>query len=164
MFQLDFVFSSIETTLFPDPTLNFFFIMNFIVPNIFACDQCKFVATARIQLNFHKKKKHPVVAEEKKLKCSKCDFESGYSYHMKKHEEKCGSTDPILQCDGEQCEFKISSTFLLIRHERTEHGITTRTLPLKKSKAKTSKCQKCGQICRKNYMKKHIEKCSQSGT
>ena len=139
--------------------------MDFMVPTIFACDKCKFVAVAKIQLNFHKKKKHPlvIVAEEKKLKCSKCDFESGYSYHMRKHEEKCGSIDPILQCDGDQCEFKISSVFLLIRHEKTEHGITTRTLPVKKSKKKISKCQKCGQLCRNNYMKKHMEKCSQSG-
>ena len=134
-----------------------------LIPTVFACDQCKFYTKVWIELNLHKNLNHSFVAKENKLKCSKCNFESGHSYQLRKHEEKCNTVNPILECEGELCRFKISSLFHLIRHERTEHGITTRTLPQKKLKNKSSKCQKCGQVCRKDYMKKHMEKCSKSG-
>ena len=47
---------------------------------------------------------------------------------MKNHEIKCGGKNyEIKKCDA--CAFKISSEFLLAKHERTEHGIFSRLLP-----------------------------------
>ena len=153
--------------------------------SVVSCDKsgCKFFAKSRFALNRHTAKQHPEPEpkiEEKKLKCSKCDFKSNISNggtlennsHMRKHEDKCGKVNyEIQRCDEPSCEFKISSVFLLAKHERKEHGITTRLFPgnkkikLKKKSAGSHgllKCQKCGfSTIHKNSLRKHTEKCSQ---
>ena len=84
---------------------------------------------------FFAAKKHPIQIGEEKVKCLKCCFESKYKNHMKNHEQKCGGKNyEIQKCDA--CEFKISSEFLLAKHERTEHGIYSRLLPGNKIKLK----------------------------
>ena len=151
----------------------------------FSCDKkgCKFFAKSRFALNGHTAKHHPkpdIKIEEKNwLKCAKCDFKSNFSNgetlennsHMRKHEDKCGKVNyEIQKCDDPSCEFKISSLFLLAKHERKEHGITTRLFPgnkkikLKKKLAGSHgllKCQKCGfSTIHKQSLRKHTEKCS----
>ena len=151
--------------------------------SIVSCDKkgCRFFAKSRFALNRHTAKKHPkpdIKIEEKNwLKCSKCDFKSNVSNgetlennsHMRKHEDKCGKVNyEIQKCDDPSCEFKISSVFLLAKHERKEHGITTRLFPgnkkikLKKKSTGLFKCQKCGfSTVHKNSLQKHTVKCSQ---
>ena len=152
----------------------------------FSCDKkgCKFFAKSRFALNGHTAKHHPkpdIKIEEKNwLKCAKCDFKSNFSNgetlennsHMRKHEDKCGKVNyEIQKCDDPSCKFKISSLFLLAKHERKEHGITTRLFPgnkkikLKKKSAGSHalfKCQKCGfSTVHKHSLRKHTVKCSQ---
>ena len=150
--------------------------------SIVSCDKsgCKFFAKSRFALNRHTAKQHPEPKpkiEEKKLKCSKCNFKSNVSNggtlennsHMRKHEDKCGKVNyEIQKCDDPSCEFKISSVFLLAKHERKEHGITTRLFPgnkkikLKKKLTGLFKCQKCGfSTVHKDSLRKHTVKCSQ---
>ena len=144
--------------------------------SIVSCDKkgCKFFAKSRFALNRHTAKQHPEPEpkiEEKKFKCSKCDYLSNDNGHMRKHEDKCGKVNyEIQKCDDPSCEFKISSVFLLAKHERKEHGITTRLFPgnkkikLKKKSAGSYglfKCQKCGfSTIHKQSLRKHTEKCS----
>ena len=142
--------------------------------SIVSCDKkgCKFFAKSRFALNRHTAKQHPEPEpkiEEKKFKCSKCDYLSNDNGHMRKHEDKCGKVNyEIQKCDEPSCEFKISSVFLLAKHERKEHGITTRLFPgnkkikLKKKLTGLFKCQKCGfSTVHKDSLRKHTVKCSQ---
>ena len=136
--------------------------MDWMTTTIFTCDQCTFISKSKPLLYSHIAEKHPPKMVVSKLKCSKCDFESYYSYHMKKHEEKCGFRDTILHCEDKTCDFKISSIVLLARHEQKQHGITTKKLTLKKNRV-LLKCQKCGfSTAHKNSLKIHEKKCSLS--
>ena len=138
--------------------------MDLTTATIFTCKQCPFFSNLRSKLNFHTAKKHPLKTEAKKLKCSKCNFESGFSYHMKKHEERCGSKETILICEDTSCDYKISSTFLLAKHEQKEHGITTRIISKKKLRKKTLfTCPKCSySTAHKHALNNHAKKCSLS--
>ena len=119
--------------------------------SIVSCDKsgCKFFAKSRFALNRHTAKQHPEPKpkiEEKKLKCSKCDFKSNVSNggtlennsHMRKHEDKCG---------------KIS----LANHVKRNHPKIIR----KKSKT-FNQCQRCDYTTNHDIrrLRKHEESCS----
>ena len=80
--------------------------------------------------------------------CDRCNFHSKSRSQLNFHKGKKHSHSFVD-------EEKKPSTLQMIKNERTEHGITTKTHP--------SKHQECGQAIGKDYTKKHQEERSKSG-
>ena len=94
-------------------------------PFDYECNLCSYKCSKGEMLTIHLFKKHNGAAPEPRS-CSKCEYTTPWTSHMKNHMDKHIGKIRLFYCD--KCDFRNKNKLVLRHHETLDHGIEATVL------------------------------------